>query len=81
MNVKYENNKYDGMLNIGTRPTFQKDLFSIEVHLFNFNKIIYDETITIEFGKRIRNEKKFESVKKLKHQLSLDKIASLNILS
>ena len=81
VNVKYENNNYDGMLNIGKRPTFQKDLFSIEVHLFNFNKIIYDETITIEFVKRIRNEKKFESVEKLKHQLSLDKIASLNILS
>ena len=81
VNVKYENNKYDGMLNIGTQPTFQNDLFSIEVHLFNFNKIIYDETITIEFVKRIRNEKKFESVEKLKHQLSLDKIAYLNILS
>ena len=48
---------------------------------YNFNQTIYNELITIQFVKRIRNEKKFESVDKLKYQLSIDKIASLNILS
>jgi len=79
--IYYKNKKYGGMLNIGKNPTFNQNDLSIEVNIFNFNHSIYNEFITIEFVKRIRDEKKFKSIEELKHQLSMDKIASLNIIS
>ena len=79
--VYYKQIKYGGMLNIGTNPTFNQTKLSIEVHIFNFNHNLYNEMITIEFIQRIRNEKKFKSIDELKHQLSIDKIASLNIIA
>lgn len=78
--VYYNENKFGGMLNIGTNPTFNNNELSIEVHIFDFNQDIYSEIITIEFCKRIRNEKKFNTVDELKQQLSMDKITVLNSL-
>jgi len=80
VNAYFNNNKFKGMLNIGTNPTFRGHELSIEVHIIDFNKEIYDSILTIEFIKRIRNEKKFQTVDELKNQLAIDKIASLNIL-
>lgn len=75
-------NRYKGMLNIGNRPTVNRnaDHRTIEVHIFDFNKDIYQEQITIEFVKRIRDEQKFENLEALKAQLYIDKETSKNIL-
>lgn len=78
--VYCDKNKFGGMLNIGTNPTFNGQKLSIEVHIFDFNQDIYSKTLKIEFCKRIRNEKKFNTVDELKQQLSMDKIAALNNL-
>ena len=80
VNILYNEYQYRGMLNIGRNPTFDNNKLSIEVNIFEFNKSIYGELITIKFISRIRNEKKFKSIDDLKYQLSIDKIASLNIL-
>ena len=80
VNINYNNTLYKGMLNIGVQPTFNQKKLSIEVHIFDFSKDIYDQFLTIEFIKRIRNEKKFDSIDLLKDQLFMDKIAALNIL-
>ncbi|MAQ70393.1 MAG: riboflavin biosynthesis protein RibF [Flavobacteriales bacterium] len=80
VNVYYNQNRFGGMLNIGTNPTFKGNKLSIEVHIFDFNQDIYNQTLQIEFCKRIRNEKKFNTVDELKQQLSMDKIAALNNL-
>ena len=61
-----------GMLNIGVRPSIDDNFFSIEVHLFDFNENIYDMEITIEFIRRIRDEKKFPNLESLKERLILD---------
>lgn len=66
--------QYFGMLNLGNRPSVVDDSFTIEVHLFNFNTIIYDQYLRIEFVKRIRDEKKFLDLEKLKSQLKIDEI-------
>lgn len=67
--------EYDGMLNIGTRPTVDnRGLKTIEANFFNFNANIYDTDITIKFFKRIREEQKFESKEKLIEQIHRDKI-------
>ena len=69
-----------GMMNIGYNPTFNGKQKSIEIHFINFNKNIYDKTITIEMILRIRNEIKFNTVDDLKKQLEQDKLSTLNYI-
>lgn len=70
-----DGSRYEGMLNVGTRPTVNSnvDHRSIEVHIFNFSKDIYQEDITVHFVERIRDEMKFGDLAMLKEQLVLDK--------
>ena len=70
-----------GMMNIGTNPTVKGSQHSIEVHLFDFDSDIYDETIKIEFLERLRDEHKFESLELLKQQLNKDRVNSKKILN
>ena len=80
VDVVYNDKIYKGMLNIGNRPTFGlKGEYTIEVHILGFNKEIYDENLSVFFKKRLRNEKKFESVDELIAQLEIDKQNSLKL--
>ena len=72
VSVLFRNRIYFGMLNLGSRPTISDSSFVIEVHLFDFNKQIYDDTLKVNFLKRIRDEKKFLDLSKLKLQLIKD---------
>jgi riboflavin kinase/FMN adenylyltransferase len=78
--VRYEGNWFDGMMNIGTRPTFDGRERALEVHLFDFEEDIYGKEVQIRFFRRIRNEMKFSGVDELIAQLEKDKIGSLEIL-
>ncbi len=70
-----------GMMNIGMNPTVNGDKETIEVHFFNFNKDIYDQSLTIELLKRLRDEQKFASVEALKNQLEKDKETALSYIA
>ena len=74
--------KYNGMANIGSRPSFKSkgSSINIEVHIFNFAKTLYAKDIFVEFVKKIRNEKKFNSKEKLIAQLKRDEVKSRAIL-
>ncbi len=79
--VIYRDQKYGGMLYIGDRPTLKEyDNQTIEVNIFDFQKDIYGEKLTIEFIEHIRGDEKFENLNGLSTQLGKDKIASLAIL-
>ena len=70
-----------GMLNIGFRPTIESSRRqTIEVHIFDFDKEIYNSGIEIALIKRLRNEKRFPSVEQLKHQLDKDKEMAIEVL-
>ena len=73
---------YNGMLNVGVRPTvnYNADNRSIEVHLFEFNEDIYGADLTLYFEDRIRDEQKFTGLDELRTQLIKDKEAVLKIL-
>ncbi len=60
---------FQGIANIGMRPTFSEKNRSIEVHLFDFNENIYGQQLQIQFLKRLRDEKKFDSVEALRAQI------------
>ena len=61
------------MLNIGTNPTFQRQLTTIEAHIIGFEGDIYGRKVRVEFGRKLRDEQRFESVEALQKQLETDK--------
>ena len=74
--VKDENRediKFKGMMNIGIRPTVDGTKRVIEVNIFDFDKEIYGEKITVTLKKHLRNEIKFSGLDELKKQLAKDK--------
>lgn len=78
--VTIDGNKHYGMLNIGLRPTFDEDKRSIEINVFEFDGNLYNKVLNIELVERIREEKKFEGIEKLKEQLQLDKEIACQLL-
>lgn len=74
----YPAHRYQGMMNIGTRPTIeQSERRVIEVNLFDFNQDIYGHMLTVHIKKRLRNEEKFAGLDALKEQLAKDKVDAL----
>jgi riboflavin kinase/FMN adenylyltransferase len=59
--------------NIGTRPTVEGDSrYLLEVHLFDFSRTIYGEHVEVEFLKKLREERRFDSFELLRQQIELD---------
>lgn len=64
---------YDGMTNIGTRPTVGgSGTLTVETHIFDFDEMIYGERISVAFLERIRAERRFPSLDALRAQLRAD---------
>jgi riboflavin kinase/FMN adenylyltransferase len=76
-----EDKLFNGMMNIGHRPTIGTNVKSIEVHLFNFNEDIYGKVISIKMISKIRDEKKFSSIEALKEQLVKDENYCLKLIN
>lgn len=74
------NNRLKGMMNIGFRPTVDGATRTIEVNIFDFDKDIYNQEITIEVVNFLRAEEKFSGLDALKQQLAKDAIAARGIL-
>jgi riboflavin kinase/FMN adenylyltransferase len=76
--IKHKNAFYFGMLNIGNNPTVEGKGKSIEVNIFDFDKVIYEDEVTIYFIERLRDEVKFNNLEELKEQLAKDKQESMS---
>jgi len=61
-----------GMMNIGNRPTVDGNHQTIEVHFFDFNQDLYHQKLNIELIYFLRDEKKFDTIDSLVHQLKKD---------
>ena len=70
--VKIDKANYFGMLNIGIKPTLTNNQHTIEVHIFEFSQQIYDQKISLQIIKRIRDEKQFDELGSLQVQLKKD---------
>ena len=68
----YQNNSFGAVANIGFNPTFHRDRLSVEVHIFDFNQVIYGKEVEVEFISRIRSEIEFESKDELVVQIKKD---------
>lgn len=71
--VKIEAGLFFGLTNMGYRPTLNKDDgIHIETHLLDFDGELYGQRIEIQFIKKIRSEKRFDSFEDLKNQIAAD---------
>lgn len=73
--------KYQGVANIGYSPTFDDGLFSVEVHILDFNENIYGKKIRVNFVQRIRDEIKFSDITELSDAIRKDIEKARKILS
>lgn len=80
--IIFKGKKFNSLCYIGTKPTFfhQKSRH-IEVYIFNFNRDIYGEDLEIQFIKKIRNERKFNSADTLVKEIKKDIARSSPIFS
>ena len=71
--VEVNNQTFAGMAYIGRRPTIDREgRRSFEVHILNFSNDIYNEPLHVEFIRRLRAEKHFDTVDGLMEQLKKD---------
>lgn len=69
-----------GVANIGFSPTFGDQMFTIEVHILDFDYDIYETRIRVNMVKRLRDEQKFSSIEELSHQIKSDILVARKIL-
>lgn len=79
--IKIDDEKYYGLMNIGFKPTFKETERTIEVHIINFNKNIYNKKVVVNIFQRIRDEKYFKHPNLLKKQIGEDILVAHKIIS
>ena len=71
--INHKNSLLTGVMNIGRRPTVSdKAENRIEIHIFDFNEDLYGQQLEVEVHKKVRDEKKFDSIEQLSQQIEKD---------
>ena len=78
--IEIDGINYNGMTNVGVRPTLEASDLTIETNIFDFDQDVYGKRVVVSFSGRIRDERKFDGLKALTAQLESDKIRALEIL-
>lgn len=63
---------FNGVANIGKRPTFDKRDILLEVHLFDFDQDLYNKHLRVQLVAFLRSEQKFDGIDALKKQITTD---------
>ena len=71
----------DGVASVGTRPTIGGGKALLEVFIFDFDREIYGEYITVEFVARLREERHYPDLDSLRRQIAADVAAAKAALS
>ncbi|WP_428224128.1 bifunctional riboflavin kinase/FAD synthetase [Flavobacterium sp.] len=79
--VQLNDQIFQGMMNIGNRPTIDGVHTTIEVHLLNCNFEFYESTLKVNILDFIREEQKFDSLASLQNQLQQDKNTTINFFN
>jgi riboflavin kinase/FMN adenylyltransferase len=70
--IKLPQGIYGGAVNVGVNPTFENGALSIEAHILDFTGDLYDSDMEIHFVRRLRDERKFDSIDRLREQMNED---------
>jgi len=79
--VKRGTQVIDGVLNIGCNPTFEAADLCIEVHLLDFDDMLYGENLRIYFVERLRDERRFAGPDQLVQAINEDIRMARQVLS
>jgi riboflavin kinase/FMN adenylyltransferase len=79
--AEYENKIYPAVANIGYSPTFGDHIFTIEVHIIDFNENIRNKKLRVNFIERLRDEIRFASIEALSNQIKKDIKVARSILA
>ncbi|MDX1923468.1 MAG: bifunctional riboflavin kinase/FAD synthetase [Alphaproteobacteria bacterium] len=79
--VTHAGKQYQGVANIGIRPTVDGERESLEVHIFDFAGDLYEQSIRIGFVDFIRPEQRFEGLDALKNQIKQDCLVAKQMLA
>ncbi|WP_085907381.1 bifunctional riboflavin kinase/FAD synthetase [Kiloniella majae] len=63
---------YNGVANIGARPTMDGEGVNLEVFIFDFDEDIYDMDLRVQIVEYLRPEKKFDGLTALTEQIKKD---------
>jgi riboflavin kinase/FMN adenylyltransferase len=63
---------FQGIVNIGTNPTFGDEEFAVEVFLFDYQGDLYGRELWVALVDRVRDEQTFPSPDALVHQIEKD---------
>jgi riboflavin kinase/FMN adenylyltransferase len=81
LSIKGDDTLLQGMMNIGTRPTFHGNQLTLEANIFDFNGDLYGQHLNVFFIERLRNEQAFSSAEALMEQMEHDAVQAREILS
>lgn len=81
--VQLRDGQHQGMLYIGDRPTLAGSgrQRTVEVNIFDLDRDLYGEAITVRFMGRIRGDMRFDGLNGLREQLHRDRTAALELLA
>lgn len=67
-----EEQSWNGVANLGNRPTVDGANHTLEVHLFNYSANLYGRRLEVDFVHHLRDERKFASLDELRAQITVD---------
>lgn len=80
--IEIDNNTYIGITNFGNNPSFNyTNKRTIETHILDFDKNIYEKNAKISFVKYLRKEEKFASIEEFQKQIEKDKLEAKKCVS
>ena len=81
LGVTPEPRELECVTSIGVRPTFDNGPVTVEAHLLDFDENIYGHVLTLEFVKKLRDERKFHSVEALVEAMYRDVADTRRVLA
>lgn len=70
--VVCDGREWDGVANIGVRPTLGRSPCVLEAHLFGASGSLYGKVVEVKFKKFLRDEQRFETLEALAAQMQRD---------
>ncbi len=80
VHVEHADQRYEGMLYIGHRPTIQGTSRNIEVNIFDFNQSIYGDELRVDLLARTRGDMTFDGLEALTAQMKEDEKVVIELL-
>lgn len=71
---------YGSVTNVGTRPTVGGQEVTEETHILDFDGELYSKSVEVEYIKRLRSEKYFDSLEELRSQIKKDVLLAKEVL-